>query len=136
MVIVVKTHPTNRHPHCRTPSFPPRCSSGLGVFMLVDSKFSIAILRGVLKCPEYLDYCDRYFRAVPAGFRICDLEQDCFLPARTGIIVADRYGAAIIREAAVNPLNASRRKTEQLRFARHAARRLLGVRDPGFEGLL
>lgn len=107
-----------------------------GGVTLVEIKVSIADLRGDLKWPEYLDYCDRYFWAVPADFRIGDLEQDCFLPARTGIIAADRYGAAIIREAAVNPLNASRRKTEQLRFARHAARRLLGVRDPGFEGLL
>src|SRR3546814_5739728 len=77
-------------------------------------KVSIADLRGDLKWPEYLDYSDRYFWAVPAGFRIGDLEQDCFLPARTGIIVADRYGAAIIREAAINPLNRSEEHTSEL----------------------
>src|SRR3546814_6957984 len=54
-----------------------------GGVTLVEIKVSIADLRGDLKWPEYLDYCDRYFWAVPAGFRIGDLEQDCFLPART-----------------------------------------------------
>src|SRR3546814_5048646 len=47
-----------------------------GGVTLVEIKVSIADLRGDLKWPEYLDYCDRYFWAVPAGFRIGDLEQD------------------------------------------------------------
>jgi hypothetical protein len=104
-----------------------------GRITLVEIKVSLADLRGDLKWPEYLDFCDRYFWAVPSGFRTDELDREDFRPDRTGLIVADQYGAAVLREAEWRPLNAARRKSEQLRFARRAARRLIGLNDPGLE---
>ena len=53
------------------------------------------------------------------------VERPALMPERTGLIVADRYDAAILREAQSTMLAPARRKVETLRFARRAARRLL-----------
>lgn len=100
-----------------------------GRITLVEVKTSLADLRSDLKWPEYLDYCDRFYWAVPSESLSKVLDEKAFLPERTGIIVADRYGGAIVREAVWVPLHAARRKSEQLRFARRAARRLLLGQD-------
>src|SRR3546814_1250359 len=62
-------------------------------------KVARADLLGDAKWTEYLDHCDRFFWALPAGFDASPLDGDAFLPARTGLIIADRYDAAIVREA-------------------------------------
>ena len=98
-----------------------------GQVTIVEIKVSKADLLGDSKWPEYLDYCDRYFWAVPQGFDLSLFERPELMPARTGLIVADRYDAAILREPETFPLNAARRKVETLRFARRAARRVLNV---------
>lgn len=98
-----------------------------GIITIVEIKVSKADLLGDAKWTDYLDYCDRYFWAVPRGFDLALLARDSLLPDRTGLIVADRYDAAIIREASSNSLAAARRKVETLRFARRAARRLLST---------
>lgn len=105
---------------------------GLGQIVLVEIKVAVADLRGDRKWPDYLDYCDSFYFAVPGGFPHDLLVLPERLPERTGLIVADRYGAAIVRPAAVWPMHASRRKAETLRFARRAADRLQGLVDPGF----
>jgi hypothetical protein len=46
------------------------------------------------------------------------------VPHETGLIVADRYGGAIIKEAEAQTLHASRRKAVTISFARCAAERL------------
>jgi hypothetical protein len=99
--------------------------SAKGLITIVEIKVSKADLLGDGKWPEYLDYCDRYFWAVPQGFDLALLDRGVLQPERTGLIVADRYDAAIIREPVSTPLSPSRRKVETLRFARRAARRLL-----------
>ena len=101
-----------------------------GEVVLVEIKVSRADLLGDQKWPEYLDYCDRYFWAVPAGFDYTPIEGDGFMPERTGLIVADAYDAEIIRPAALVPLAAARRKVEVQRLARLAMRRLMGIADP------
>ena len=106
-----------------------------GAIIIVEIKVSRADLLGDGKWGDYLGCCDRYYWAVPAGFDASPLDGAAFLPARTGIIIADRYDAAIVRDAAHRPLPAARRKSETLRFARRAARRLLGDLDPGLAGL-
>jgi hypothetical protein len=103
---------------------------GRGRLTLVEIKVSMADLRGDRKWPSYLDYCDRFFWAVPAGFPLAPFEDSWFDPQRCGLIIADRYDAEIVREASWQALNAARRKAETLRFARVAARRLLGSIDP------
>lgn len=100
-----------------------------GRLTIVEIKVSRADLAGDAKWTDYLDYCDRFFWAVPgqlAGL----LEEERFLPEAAGVIVADRYDAAILREAPSRPLAPARRKAELLRFARRAARRLSAQIDP------
>ena len=103
-----------------------------GLVTIVEIKVSRADLLGDGKWTDYLDYCDRYFWAVPQGFDTALFDRDILLPERSGLIVADRYDAAILREAPLFPLNAARRKAETLALARRASRRLLemgGIAD-------
>lgn len=104
-----------------------------GSVTIVEVKVSRADLLGDAKWTDYLDYCDRFFWAIPAGFDAALLDRDDKLPARAGLIIADRYDAAIVREPATVALAPSRRRAETLRFARRAARRLLGDLDDGVE---
>lgn len=100
-----------------------------GCFTIVEIKVSRADLLGDGKWIDYLDHCDRFFWAVPPSLATL-LEQERFLPGEAGLIVADRYDAAILRAAAHRPLAPARRKAETLRFARRAARRLSAQIDP------
>ena len=52
------------------------------------------------------------------------------LPDRTGVIVADRYDAAIVREAATVAMSAPARKRCTLALARRGGRRLIQLTDP------
>src|SRR6478735_233459 len=107
---------------------------GKGGFTIVEIKVAKADLLSDGKWTDYLDYCDRFFWAVPPHLaRI--LDQERYLPGEVGLIVADRYDAAVIREAAHRPLAPARRKAELLRFARRAARRLAAQVDPSLGDL-
>ena len=101
-----------------------------GEIIIVEIKCARADLLGDQKWPEYLDYCDRFFWAVPAGFDIGPLHSDAFMPERAGLIIADAYDAEIARPAALVPVAPARRKTETQRLARIAMRRLMGIADP------
>ena len=101
-----------------------------GCLTIVEIKVSRADLLGDMKWPDYLDYCDRFFWAIPPGFDASPLDGDFFMPDRTGVIVADRYAGEILREARSTSLSPARRKAETLRFARRAAGRLMGAIDP------
>ena len=100
-----------------------------GQLAIVEIKVSKADLVGDGKWRDYLDYCDRFFWAVPNHLAAL-LDEERFLPAHAGLLVADRYDAAIIREPSNRPLAPARRKAETLRFARRAARRLSAQIDP------
>ena len=100
-----------------------------GALTIVEIKVAKADLLGDGKWTDYLDYCDRFFWAVPANLSsICEGER--FLPNAAGLIVADRYDAVLVRDATHRPLAPARRKSELLRFARRAARRLSAQIDP------
>lgn len=101
-----------------------------GQIVIVEVKVSRADLLGDAKWTDYLDCCDRFYWAVPHGFDATPLHGTTFLPERTGIIVADRYDAAIVREAHSVPLSAATRKRATLAFGRRAGRRLIGLIDP------
>jgi hypothetical protein len=98
--------------------------SDAGEIAAVEIKVSLSDFRADEKWPEYLSYCDRYYFAVPEGF---PLE---VLPDAHGLIVADRFGAAILREAPHSPITAARRKSLLIRFARIAAERFIRSSDP------
>lgn len=106
---------------------------GKGRIVIVEIKVSRADLLGDGKWTDYLDHCDRFFWAVPAGFDASPLDGELFQPERSGVIVADRYDAAIMREAATVAMPAHARRTCTLAFARRAGRRLLGMTDPDAE---
>ena len=106
-----------------------------GQLVIVEIKVSRADLLGDQKWTDYLDYCDLFYWAVPAGFGLEPFETDCLGLDCAGLIVADRYDAEGVREAPHRPRAAARRKAETLRFARRAARRLAGDLDPGLAGL-
>ncbi len=101
-----------------------------GDVIIVEIKCARGDLLGDAKWTDYLDYCDRFYWAVPPELVCDELHQDRFQPERSGLIVADAYDAEIVRPAALHPLAPSRRKVETLRLARHAMRRLLGTSDP------
>lgn len=109
---------------------------GRGQIVIIEIKVSRADLLGDGKWFDYLDHCDRFFWAVPVGFDQGPLHGDAFLPERSGVIVADRYDAAILREAATHPLTPAARKKCTLAFARRAARRASGLADPELGFLL
>ncbi len=100
-----------------------------GELTIVEIKVSKADLLGDQKWTDYLEYCDRFFWAVPQELAHL-LDEERFLPADAGLLVADRYDAAVIRECSTRPLAPARRKAETLRFARRAARRLSAQIDP------
>ncbi len=91
---------------------------------IVEIKTSVEDFRGDRKWPEYLAYCDRFYFAVPTGFPREVLPGDC------GLMVADGYEAAILREAPERRLNAARRKALSLSFGLVAAERLSRHLDP------
>jgi len=89
-----------------------------GELLGVEIKVALADLRGDSKWPDYLDYCDLFYFAIPPDF------PDEHVPQQSGLIVADRYGGAIVKQAQVQSLHASRRKALTISFARCAAERL------------
>ncbi len=101
--------------------------SPAGDIWIVEVKSCLEDLRVDGKWPEYRDFSDALFFAVAPGF---PLE---VLPADTGLILADRYGAEIVRPAPETRLAAARRKAMTLRFARAAAFGLQALADPGLE---
>jgi len=106
-----------------------------GEVVIVEVKVSRTDLMGDGKWTDYLAHCDRFFWAVPAGFDVAPLETPGFLPERAGIIVADRYDAAILREAKTVPLASATRRKCTLAFARRAARRVITLTDPDAESV-
>ena len=100
-----------------------------GELTIVEIKVSRADLLSDQKWTDYLEFCDRFFWAVPHALAPL-LEEERFLPSDAGLLVADRYDAAVVREPSTRPLAPARRKAETLRFARRAARRLSAQIDP------
>lgn len=92
---------------------------------IVECKSSRSDYTSDGKWQGYLEWCDRYFWAVDECFPT-DL-----LPPGQGLIIADAYDAEILRMAPETPLAPARRRAMLRRFARHAARRLHALRDPG-----
>lgn len=95
-----------------------------GAVWIIEIKSSPADFHVDGKWPEYRDYCDQLFFAVPTTLDVVIMPEDA------GLIVADQYGAEILRDAPLHPLAAARRKAVTLGFARVAAQRLHGLWDP------
>jgi hypothetical protein len=100
-----------------------------GEIWIAEIKSSIEDYRADGKWPEYRAFCDRLFFAVAPAF------PREVLPADTGLIVADRYGGEVVRDAPEHRLAGARRKAMTLRLVHTAASRLQAIIDPegGFE---
>ena len=96
-----------------------------GEIWIVEIKSCLNDYRSDAKWPEYADFCDRFLFAVDAEFPV-DV-----IPGGTGLILADRYGAEIVRDGPEERMPAARRKAMTLQLARIAGQRLHSVIDPG-----
>jgi len=95
-----------------------------GKAVIVEVKSSVADYRADTKWTDYLDYCEEFYFAVDTSFPRALLEVPESQPDVVGVIVADVYGADIVRPAMVRPVNAARRKALTLKMARAGAQRL------------
>ena len=95
-----------------------------GELVIVEVKSSLQDFRSDGKWPEYREYCDRFYFAVGEDFPRDAIPEDC------GLIVADGFGGAVVREAPLNALAAARRKAVTLRFALVGSERLRRLLDP------
>jgi hypothetical protein len=95
-----------------------------GELWVIECKSSRADFMADSKWQGYLDWADRFFWAVDANFPIN------ILPEGTGLILADGYGAEIVHTGPETRLAGPRRSAVTRKFARDAARRLQGWRDP------
>jgi len=99
--------------------------SRTGDIWIVEIKSSLADFRSDSKWRDYTVFCDRFLFAVDRDFprRV--------IPGNAGLMIADKYGAEIIRGGEIERLSAPRRKAMTIRFARHASFRLRDIIDPG-----
>jgi hypothetical protein len=89
-----------------------------GELVIIEIKSSIADFRADNKWSHYRDFSDRLYFAVAQGFPQTLIPEDC------GLMVADAFGAALLRDGTATPLRPARRRALILRFGRLAARRL------------
>ena len=95
-----------------------------GEVTIVEVKSSVVDFRTDCKWPEYRDFCDRFF------FAVDDLFPSELIPEGCGLIIADSFGAEIVRPSPVARLAGARRKSLVGAFARLAALRLHRIEDP------
>ena len=88
-----------------------------GDIVIVEVKSSLEDFRVDRKWHEYLPYCDQFAFAVAPEF------PRHVLPEEPGLIVADGFGGAVVRDAPLTPLAPARRKALTIAFGRLAAMR-------------
>ena len=97
-----------------------------GSLTIVETKSSIEDWRVDDKWPDYLNWCDLLYVAVPVDFPQALIQQEI------GLIVADAYGGEILRHPPRRPLAAARRKSLLIDCARLTSDRLARLDDPDF----
>ncbi|HKN29936.1 MAG TPA: MmcB family DNA repair protein [Roseiarcus sp.] len=95
-----------------------------GEVLIVEIKSSPADLRADRKWRDYAACCDRLY------FAISEATPAELAPLEAGLIVADSFGAEILREADLRRMAAASRRALLLRFAQAAADRLHRLADP------
>jgi hypothetical protein len=92
-----------------------------GQIVIVEVKSGLEDFRADRKWSDYLPFCDLFYFAVAPEF-----PRDV-LPQEPGLIVADGFDGAVVREPPINSLAPARRKALTIAFARLAAMRASGV---------
>ena len=95
-----------------------------GELIIIEIKCSVADFRADRKWAFYREFADRLYFAVPNEFPALLIPEEC------GLIVADSFGAAVLRHGSLTPLVPARRRALTLRFALAAASRLRRQLDP------
>ncbi len=95
-----------------------------GTILIIEIKSSLNDFRVDQKWPDYRAACDRLY------FAILDPSLELIMPQEAGLILADAYGAYVIREAPEHRISPATRKAMSIRFARTAAERLHRMDDP------
>jgi len=99
-----------------------------GEIWIVEIKSSPADYLSDHKWHDYMAYCDRFYFAIPP-------DMDAGLIDETaGLMIADAWGAEIVREASEAKLSGARRKAVTLLLARSASLRLQTTIDPNANG--
>ena len=99
-----------------------------GTIHIIEIKSSPADFRADTKWREYRAHCDQLFFAIPASLA------PEIMPLDAGLIVADAYGAEMLRGAPEHRLAPATRRALLIRFAESAAHRLHALHDPDFAG--
>ena len=98
-----------------------------GAVLIVEIKSSVADFRADRKWRDYAAHCDRLY------FAISEATPAEMMPAEAGLILADRFGAAILRDPEPRAMAPAARRALLLRFACAAADRLHRLADPETE---
>jgi len=96
-----------------------------GTVWIVEIKSSPEDFRTDNKWIDYKAHCDEFYFAVNSRFPKEILPQD------EGLIIADRYGGDLLRNAEIDRISGARRKIVTLRSLETAARRQQVLFDPG-----
>ena len=96
-----------------------------GDVVIVEIKSCAADLRADRKWRDYAAFCDRLY------FAVSEATPAEMVPLEAGLIVADAFGAEILREADFRRMASTSRRAVLLRFGRVAADRLHRLADPG-----
>lgn len=108
----------------------PRCAARISphctptALLIVEIKSSIADFRHDQKWRDYCAHCDRLF------FAISDVAPAEIMPAHASLIVADSWGAEIVRDVPPRTMHPAIRRAVLMRFAIAAADRLHRLADP------
>jgi len=100
-----------------------------GEIWIVEIKSSPADYLSDRKWHDYMAYCDRFYFAIPP-----DMDPG-LIDETAGLMIADAWGAEIIREASEAKLSGARRKAVTLLLARSASLRLQTTIDPNANGI-
>jgi hypothetical protein len=92
-----------------------------GQIAIVEVKSGIEDFRTDRKWGDYLPFCDMFYFAVAPEFPVG------VLPPEPGLIIADAFDGAVVREPPHSLLSGSRRKALTIAFARLAASRASAV---------
>jgi hypothetical protein len=95
-----------------------------GTLWIIEIKSSPEDFKVDQKWPEYRDYCDRFSFAIPQSM------DATLIPQEAGLIIADQWGAEIMRDASRHNLHAARRRAVLIAFAQAGAQRLHNLFDP------
>jgi len=98
--------------------------NGEGDVWIVEVKSSPADFRADRKWRDYVACCDRLYFAISAD------TPAAIMPGEAGLILADPYGAEILRDADLRRMAPASRRAVLLRFALAAADRLHRLADP------